>query len=228
MLKQSLVHKAFSLLQYASDLHLERGFQRTFKVTKPYLILGGDIGYPKKSEYKDFLLNCSDSFDKVFVQSGNHEYDQCKNNFQEVDHEIINICMMRPNLFYLQKFEFPLCQKDKLFLIGCTLWSKLPKTKTDIHMNHVEWLRSTLDENPQNNYIISTHHCPAFECLSPYYFNRGTANYFVSDQSRIIEKDNMLAWIYGHSHYNKNLNLHGKWLVTNQYGSHEKPLKGFV
>ena len=224
----NLINKAFSLLQYASDLHLERGFNRTFPVLKPYLILGGDIGYPKEKSYKDFLLNCSDNFDKVFVQSGNHEYDKCKNKHTEVDHEIINICMMRKNLFYLQKFEIPLCQEDRLYLIGCTLWSPLPKSKSNLHLNHVEWLTKTLDENPQNNYVISSHHCPALECINPYFLKKGNLNYFVSDQSNLIQKDNMLAWIYGHSHFNKNLNLYGKWIVTNQYGYDEKPLKGFM
>ena len=214
------------MLQYVSDLHLEMGIRRKLVAKKPYLILGGDIGCPSEQSYKDFLLECSSNFDKVFVQSGNHEYDKFK-NVDEVDSRIINICMMRPNIFFLQKFEYPLCEKDSLYLAGCTLWSTFPKSKTSFHLNHVDWIRETLEKNPDKHYIISTHHCPAYECINPFFLKKGTVNYFVSDQSNLIGKKNMESWIYGHSHFNKDFQMFGKWIVTNQYGARENPLLGF-
>ena len=71
-----LISKANSLLQYSSDLHLEKGFKRIIYPSKPYLVLAGDIGYPDDITYKNFLFEMSFLFDKVFVISGNHEFDK--------------------------------------------------------------------------------------------------------------------------------------------------------
>ena len=63
------------LTQYISDLHLEKNFPRNIKAEKPFLILAGDIGYPFQKSYVDFLQSLSYQFDKVFIITGNHEYD---------------------------------------------------------------------------------------------------------------------------------------------------------
>jgi len=76
-----LINKSFSLLQFSSDIHLERGYKRDIIPIKPYLVLAGDIGYPNQDSYKQFLLGMSHKFDKVFVISGNHEFDSLSNPF---------------------------------------------------------------------------------------------------------------------------------------------------
>ena len=91
-------------LQYVSDLHLEKGFKRVIKPSKPYLLLGGDIGYPNQQSYKNFLLDVSTQFEKVFILTGNHEYDNTEHSeLFKVEDKVKNICGMRNNLFYLQK-----------------------------------------------------------------------------------------------------------------------------
>lgn len=212
-------------IQYVSDLHIEKGFKRYVIPKKPILILAGDIGYPSYTEYKNFLLETSYNFDKVFVISGNHEYDLCDvNKLHEVDDEIENICMSRNNLFYMQKKKYILCERDKIGLVGCTFWSKLPKSKYKYHLNHKEWLENTIDN--ENKYIIATHHCPLFQCLNRTYHNL-VPNYFATDQSNIIKKDNVIAWIHGHSHINNDFSIYGKWILSNQYGSFKNPIKNF-
>ena len=68
-MKDKLINK---LLQYVSDLHLEKGFKRNIIPKKPNLILGGDIGYVFKKSYEEFLLyKISPNFEKVFILSGN-------------------------------------------------------------------------------------------------------------------------------------------------------------
>ena len=214
-----MLKRIFSLLQYVSDLHLEKGFTRRIKPSKTILVLAGDIGYPKQMSYQNFLLNTSQDFDKVFVLSGNHEYDQeIVSNFHKVDERIENICAMRSNLFYLQKKSFSICTTYNIHLTGCTLWAHLPTSRFHLYLDHVKWLNSIPDEN---NHVIATHHCP-FNIREDKVFK-----YFGSNQSHIIQKTNTLAWIYGHTHLNKNAVLHDKWIVTNQYGSYEKPLLGY-
>jgi len=215
----NIIRKYF---QYVSDLHLEKGFKRNINARKPYLILGGDIGYSHQQSYKDFLLEVSTSFDKVFIISGNHEYD--KTNISETEDKIRNICDMRNNLLYLQKDTHKIYKN--IYIAGCTFWSILPKSKKNNHLEHVNWLTNTLKSNPQNNYIVATHHCPLYECLNIKY-DKTNPNYFASDQTDIIKLQNMLVWIYGHSHIHKDINVYGKWLISNQYGSYPEPLYGF-
>lgn len=220
-----LFNRSMSLLQYVSDLHLEKGFKRTIYAQKPYLLLGGDIGYPSYADYKMFLYEMSYNFDKVFILAGNHEYDLSKNVI-ETDMEIIDICNSKNNLCFLQKDINCLDKENNIYIAGCTLWSKLPKSKFVHHLNHVEWLNKTISENKDKNFIIATHHCPSIECLNKYFHNF-VPNYFASDQSKILNYNNVVTWIHGHSHINKNFQYNNKWILSNQYGSHQYPLSGY-
>ena len=219
--------KLKNIFQYVSDLHLERGFKRNIIAKTPNLILGGDIGYVFQDSYEDFLINkTSPYFDRVFVISGNHEYDTFKKDFYLVDERIENICSKRNNLFYLQKKAFQLSEKDNISLLGCTLWSSLPKLKLELHVDHKLWISNMLFENPHINYVVATHHCPLFECVGKKYYNT-TTNYFASDQSELVSSSNVIQWIHGHSHKNRDFLYKNKWIVSNQYGRFEKPCVGY-
>ena len=222
-MKDKLINK---LLQYVSDLHLEKGFKRNIIPKKPNLILGGDIGYVFKKSYEEFLLyKISPNFEKVFILSGNHEYDTFKNNFSIVDDQIENICSKRNNLIYLQKKSYQLSEEYNINLIGCTLWSSLPKSKLALHNDHKLWISNLLFENPHINYVVATHHCPLFECINSQKYP--ICNYFVSDQSKLVSMPNVVKWIHGHSHRNVDFLYKNKWIVINQYGSFEKPCYGY-
>ena len=95
-------------LQFVSDLHIEKGFKRELKVSKPFLLLGGDIGHVDTFTYKRFLFNTSYYFEKVFVLKGNHEYNDFKNKYY-IDESIRELCSMRNNLIYLQNDTYTLC-----------------------------------------------------------------------------------------------------------------------
>jgi hypothetical protein len=220
-------YKLKNLFQYASDLHLERGFKREIIPKTPNLILGGDIGYVFQDSYEDFLLNkTSPYFDRVFVLSGNHEYDNCENEFSLVDERIENICSKRNNLVYLQKKSYVLSENDNISLMGCTLWSDRPKSKIELHRDHKLWISNMLFENPHINYVVATHHCPLFECIGQQHYKR-IPNYFASDQSKLVSMSNVIQWIHGHSHMNRDFLYKNKWIVSNQYGSFEKPCYGY-
>lgn len=220
-----LFGRANSLIQYVSDLHLEKGFKRNVNPKKPYLLLGGDIGMPCSLEYKEFLFDMSNNFDKVFVLSGNHEYD-FSNNIYEVEQEINDICSAKNNLIYLQKNTHLICKENNLYIGGCTFWSKLPKSKFEYHLEHKKWLENLLIENNKNNYVVATHHCPLLQCLNKSFQNY-VPNYFATDQTDIVKMNNLVCWIHGHSHINKNFSVYGKWILSNQYGSYKKPLYNY-
>ena len=216
------------LTQYISDLHLEKNFPRNIKAEKPFLILAGDIGYPFQKSYVDFLQSLSYQFDKVFIITGNHEYDDFTKSIEHVETQIESICATRNNLFYLQKNTHVLCAESKIHLAGCTFWSELPRSKTEYHKDHKKWVESLLKKNPNVNYVVATHHCPLFECLDKNNVINFLPNYFASDQSDIIKLKNMVAWVHGHSHLNRDIFLHGKWIMSNQYGYFKYPVNGCV
>jgi len=214
------------IFQFASDLHLEKGFQNRFiNPVAPVLILAGDIGNPFDINYQKFLIETSYYFDKVLVLSGNHEYDNFHiSKFDDIEMRIKTVCSIKNNLLYLQKDTFIY---DNITVAGCTFWSSKPKTKYELHLNHINWLTNTLKQNTQSNFLVVTHHCPLYECLLPKYTNKNL-NYFASNQDELLKMDNIKLWVHGHSHNNNNkIFLHNKWIVSNQYGSYEKPLYGY-
>ncbi len=66
------------LLQILSDIHIEFSNARqrlpAIPVLAPILALCGDIGYPHKDSYKDFIYEKAKEYELVFVIAGNHEY----------------------------------------------------------------------------------------------------------------------------------------------------------
>lgn len=219
-----LFKKSMNLIQYVSDLHLESGFARKIIPKKPNLVLLGDIGYVHQQQYENFLLETSNNFDKVFVLSGNHEYDRAK-NIEEIESKIKEICYKKTNLFYIQKDMIQLCKDDDIYLVGCTFWSTLPKSKTILHYEHVDYLNRVLSTE-NKNFIVATHHCPLYQCLNRKY-SETTPNYFASDQSDLISKINVICWIHGHSHLNKDFLYNDKPIISNQYGKFVYPIKGY-
>ncbi len=224
-MSRNIINRTLSLVQYVSDLHLESKFSRNIIPQKPYLLLLGDIGYPDEPEYKIFLHSISNYFEKVYIISGNHEYDKTK-DFENLENKIENICSQRNNLIYLQKKTEILCPENNIVLSGCTLWSKLPKSKYEYHVNHQKWLYNTIKNNEDINYIIATHHCPLFECLSRK-FHSFVPNYFATDQKEILLLQNVHMWLHGHSHINNNFVFEGKPILSNQYGKFKNPIYGY-
>lgn len=219
-----MLSKSLSLIQYVSDLHLERGYKRFIIPQRPYLVLAGDIGYPSQDSYKNFLFDMSIMFDKVFIVSGNHEFDLLQNpyNLFPIEEQIENICQMRNNLFYLQKQQHII---DKNIVIaGCTLFSKNPKSKYDYHIDHSKWLLNTVNSNKTNQYIIATHHCPNVSIIKPTL----TSNYFISNQEQIYKNNNVFMWIFGHTHQNINIFHENTFFTTNQYGYCNYPIKNYT
>lgn len=133
-------------IQYASDLHLE--FYERAKTWDPILVpvpdtilvLAGDIGYPNKALYKQFLEYCSKSWKQVYIVAGNHEFynKDCgpggKRWFVPETvaarlATIETICGTFPNVCFLNRRTVDL--DSETVLLGCTLWSQPTKEVTD-------------------------------------------------------------------------------------------------
>ena len=120
-------------MQIISDIHLE--FDGVYKkMKKPQnkdnkatiLALLGDIGYPKKSVYKQFIAEMSKQYKYILIIAGNHEY--YKEEIYNVHSILKEIESQYSNVYFLQKrsIEFPDLSPNIRF-VGCTLWVNYPK-----------------------------------------------------------------------------------------------------
>jgi len=113
--------------QLASDIHLE--FSGTYEILPKIPVLAsalallGDIGYPNKKIYKQFLLEQASRFEHVLVIAGNHEYYN-QENVDKANQDIEDICSEKDNLHFLNKSSVEI---GNIVFLGCTLWPRIPE-----------------------------------------------------------------------------------------------------
>jgi predicted phosphodiesterase len=118
------------LIQYLSDIHLEFMTKPPkIKAMADVLCLCGDIGYPHSGIYSLFLKQMSQSFKKVFLITGNHEYYNSdkygSHTMEEINRHIgfiINVNKLENVTFLNNSYEL----YDDVLFVGTTLWSKIP------------------------------------------------------------------------------------------------------
>ena len=225
--------------QVLSDLHLELypNFRIT-NVTAPYLILAGDIGYPKTTQYIDFITHCSQLYTRIFLITGNHEY--YSSSINEIDTYLTQFCNTFSNVTFLNKSYYDITPTVRI--IGTTLWSHIPdKNKQkinffiqdysniknftiDINNNKHEedtiWIAEQILHARESNktLVVITHHAPLITNTShPKYSENCLNSAFSTDLMDLLTYPIKL-WIYGHTHYN-NLQKIGTLILTcNQKG----------
>jgi len=136
--------------QYFSDLHLEfhagkpglvdRLWDTVIRPVAPYLLIAGDLGNARYSNYRRFLERASAAFEFVFLVAGNHEYydahaagdrgGDCKKEGQldagpwmaEKEAAVREAAKNYPNVVYLQNQAFRI-PRTNVEVYGTTLWS---------------------------------------------------------------------------------------------------------
>lgn len=124
-------------VQYLSDVHLEHHKPDRFAPeawitpdpTADLLVLAGDIGWPEKPNYEQFIAWCAERWPAVVVVAGNHEFygeynDTAKKSRYEKLELIRHIIGKYPNVRFLQQESYEL--KKGVWILGCTLWSEIP------------------------------------------------------------------------------------------------------
>jgi predicted phosphodiesterase len=219
------------LIQYVSDIHLEF-LQKlpAINVKADILCLAGDIGYPYSGIYKDFLIKMNETFKKVFIITGNHEYYMLGKNtchtMDEINNKIISLIKeydLKNVTFLNNSYE----EYEGYTFVGTTLWSKIPSQNiNDIHcmndfkqinnmtydtynMLHklsykfINTIMSTMDNTKK--IIMITHHLPSFQFVDEKY-KMSSFNCFYASECDAYFKEPIKAWIYGHTHTpNKNI-----------------------
>ena len=203
-----------------SDVHLE--FIPDIKFDNfggENLLLCGDIGKPHTKIYKNFIKLCSESFQRVFIICGNHEYYGFKR--ESVHSELETLAAKFNNVYFMNDTvkEF-----DDFTIIGATLWSNIPPsiheeirglindyryiykekgvpiTPVDTcrwHHSNVNFIKKSIEEATKP-VVVMTHHAPLFNCVKPEYLtNKNHA--FCSDLHELF-KPNVKLWAFGHTH----------------------------
>jgi len=205
-------------VQYISDIHLEF-YEDILNIpiipSAPILCLLGDIGNPNSLNY-DIILNwCSKNYKKVFIITGNHEYYSINFTIEEIDKIIIDKIKKYDNISFLNN---TIEKYENFTFVGTTLWSYIPETIKNYELNiyndfkkiknmsrkkynelfekNLEFLSNSIKK--YNNIICLTHHLPSYDLIHEKYKNY--PNFMFSTDLNYLMKDNIKAWLCGHSH----------------------------
>jgi len=207
-------------LQYISDIHLEhRTTLPKIPAKTNYLALLGDIGHPNKPLYPEFLKYCSKNWDKVFLLSGNHEYEQKKYSMREFDVMIQCHVSKYHNISYLNNQKKIV---DNHLILGTTLWSDntvlRPEHKiNELYKNSLNWLDTNIKQNTDKNIIVLSHYLPSYKLIIPKYRDYKPAFQYASHLDHLINKP-VKAWLCGHSHCQFEKYINGVYCGINTLG----------
>lgn len=233
-------------IQYASDLHLEFKENASYikhnplEVVGDILILAGDIGYLGDQNYSrhPFWDWASENFEQVIVAMGNHEF------YKFFDISTLNDgykLQIRYNVAAYYNAVIPIGDTD---IIVSTLWSSIPLkeaaytehvisdfhrimfkgemlTFADFNREHrrcLDFIKSALSESKAAYKIVVSHHVPSFKMLCPKFKDSKANGAFTVELEDFIKTSDIDYWIYGHSHYNVNVQIGNTLCISNQLG----------
>lgn len=231
--------------QLFSDIHLE--FYKTYpkieRKTK-YLILAGDIGRLCDINYKEFMEYCSNTWERVIIVLGNHEYYHKRKTYEELRELYTLYFSQYENIYLLEKNKILI---DGWEIIGLTMWSNIvPKYKTllncvhkikkkvyirnekrtigigyetlnELHNESKKWLLENY--NPKQKTIIITHHPLTHNNISqPIYENESLERKQAFSTSMKFNNEAPLICISGHTHYSHDFIENNIRYISNQMG----------
>lgn len=108
-----------------------------------------------------------------------------------------------------------------------------PRTYDDWNEEHVEFLGDILkeieNESPNSKVVVLTHHCPTYDIIiEKYADDPNNMNSFFANKDLINPfGKNVKAWICGHTHGCKSINVEGTIVATNTFGYEWETIEGF-
>lgn len=235
-------------IQYISDIHLEflksLLSSKRFKPSADILCLAGDIGYPSKPLYKEFLKYCNESYKKVFLITGNHEYYKCK-SMDGIDDQIRYIIEME-GLSRVSFLDNSYEDYEGVRFVGSTLWSRIPERPAvlindfhtipgmsvalynELHTVAREFLQSDVVQKSPLPVVVMTHHLPSMDLIDEKYKGYVDYNPFFASNCSDLLKDPVKIWISGHTHTEYDKRIGDVHCVCNPVGyPEENPLGDF-
>lgn len=170
------------------------------------LIIAGDLAEMKHQCWLESLSILSDCYEFVVLVLGNHEYynyplASIKEKLQQLP----------GNCYHLECSELNV---GGVTIAGATLWFQYGPEYRDLRKkisdftcieDLVDWVDQKNQDAVQffsqsNADIFISHHLPSNRSIDPKYKNDQLNCFFVSDQTPIIESQQPLYWLHGHTH----------------------------
>jgi predicted phosphodiesterase len=212
-------------IQYMSDLHLEFLNEPPFiRKKSDVLCLCGDIGYPFSNIYRDFLISVNNTFEKVFLISGNHEYYNLGPNkgksMDQINYQIESIILSN-NLTNISFLNNSYEDYKGFRFTGTILWSHINNPYylvndfgqidnmniefyNHLHAKSCKFIEDTISRS-EIPIIMLTHHMPSYDLIEDVYKTSSYNKFnqcFASDCSKYFVHP-VKIWIYGHTHKQK-------------------------
>ena len=233
-------------IQYASDLHLEFAENGSYikhnplPVTGDILILAGDIGYLGDDNYcrHPFWDWAADSYQQVIACMGNHEFYK----YSDVAAFGEGYCLeIRPNV---HSYYNSIVQVGDTDIIVSTLWGHIPLKEAYYTESVISdfrrilfggelltfadfnsecercsaFIRKAVLESKAKHKVVVTHHVPSYRMQHPKFVDSKANGAFIVELEDFIKNSDIEYWIYGHSHYNKDVQIGHTRCISNQLG----------
>lgn len=234
-------------IQYVSDLHLEiidENIDFTYIIQKSadILVLAGDIGFITCNTFKKFIDHVCKNWSYIIYVFGNHEFHNIDSTHYSMEFLKILYKQFFKKYHNLKLLDNEVFMLNEHIFIGSTLWSYIPtqyKNKIllndysriyiqgklftydnyiDEFINNYIFLKNAIKYYSKQNkkIIVITHHAPSkFNTCSSKYpkhmYGYGT------DIDNILT-DNVICWIFGHTHHSCEFILKNTLILSNQFG----------
>jgi len=232
-------------LQILSDIHLEFyndkiRLSNFINIKGDYLAILGDIGHPFSKQYSNLLLDASNSFKKVFIIAGNHEYYSTK-TMKDIKTQIQQLCDNYDNVYFLDNSAYIL---NGYVILGTTLWTHIPieehmmakygindflkihtsefekLTPSDVnnfYSENVKWIKTQVEKFKDKKIILLSHHLPSELLVHKKYAGFPLGKCFYSDLDHLIKKP-IVYWLCGHSHASMDMLINDCRCIINSVG----------
>ena len=234
--------------QYISDIHINTiedtsgiDILGIINPVAPNLIVAGDVGYIENYDnYKVFMKNLCKYFKRVILVPGNHEY--YNTNGSTIQTTIKNLLKLMKEIGNLVVLNDTYVDIGDIRVYGTPLWSYIPaeakikklciNSQEDVIVGDKYWMNlmyanscyklrhciiKTSEENKK--LVVVTHYAPLMEATCIKNQQSPKRFWYASDCSDLIALGNISAWVYGHTHCNKNIDntMSSTQILSNQY-----------
>jgi Icc-related predicted phosphoesterase len=233
-------------LQVISDIHSEfwdnpkRLYDRIKIIPNlDFLVLAGDLVVPRRQP-ETYVKQAFEHFSKVarhvIYVDGNHEF--YGGDLQSVEKVLSEV--MPDNFHWLVNDERTI---EGVHFYGGAMWFGDDGTNHMYkHMLNdfrlIDGLESWVykrnkmftmlgQELVRRETIVVTHHLPHPNSTPPQFKNEPTNRFFLSDQTKLIERKQPRLWFHGHTHRACDYKLGGTRVICNPYGYPNENFKDY-
>jgi predicted phosphodiesterase len=102
-----------------------------------------------------------------------------------------------------------------------------PRDTRTLHVASRRWLAARLAVPHDGPTVIVTHHAPLIRTRPAEPVLRALAGAFASDLTDLMGREQVAAWIFGHTHRAADVGVRGTRVISNPRGYPDQPVAGF-